>query len=52
MPMPEARRVPGHRTVRFPAVDPATGETFDEVPDQQPDELDDVVARARRAWRG
>ncbi|MFC7795355.1 aldehyde dehydrogenase family protein [Streptomyces cinereoruber] len=50
MPMPEVRSVPGRRAVCFPVVDPATRETFDEAPDQQPDELDDVVARARRAW--
>ncbi|MCZ0978506.1 aldehyde dehydrogenase family protein [Streptomyces diastatochromogenes] len=41
---------PGPRTGRLPVVDPATGETFDEAPDQQPDALDEVVARARRAW--
>ncbi|OKJ64150.1 aldehyde dehydrogenase family protein [Streptomyces sp. CB02261] len=52
MPTPEAAGVPGRRAVRFPVVDPATGETFDEAPDQQPGELDDVVARARRAWHG
>ncbi|MEU3431241.1 aldehyde dehydrogenase family protein [Streptomyces gardneri] len=50
MPMPEADSVPGRRATRFSVVDPATGETFDEAPDQQPGELDDVVARARRAW--
>lgn len=48
--MPEADSVPGRRATRFSVVDPATGETFDEAPDQQPGELDDVVARARRAW--
>ncbi|MFB7608802.1 aldehyde dehydrogenase family protein [Streptomyces gardneri] len=52
MPMPEADSVPGRRATRFSVVDPATGETFDEAPDQQPGELDDVVARARRAWHG
>ncbi|MEU1863521.1 aldehyde dehydrogenase family protein [Streptomyces gardneri] len=50
MPTPEADSVPGRRATRFSVVDPATGETFDEAPDQQPGELDDVVARARRAW--
>ncbi|WP_435972171.1 aldehyde dehydrogenase family protein [Streptomyces sp. Qhu_M48] len=50
MPTPEADRVPGRRAARLPVVDPATGETFDEAPDQQPDELDDIVARAERAW--
>ncbi|MEU7473519.1 aldehyde dehydrogenase family protein [Streptomyces sp. NPDC044984] len=52
MPASEPERVPGHRAARFPVVDPATGETFDEAPDQQPDELDSVVDRARRAWHG
>ncbi|MGP2436031.1 aldehyde dehydrogenase family protein [Streptomyces sp. JW3] len=36
----------------FAVVDPATGETFDEAPDQHPDDLDAVVARAHAAWRG
>ncbi|MFE7550901.1 aldehyde dehydrogenase family protein [Streptomyces gardneri] len=52
MPTPEADSIPGRRAARFPVVDPATGETFDEAPDQQPGELDDVVARSRRAWQG
>ncbi|GGV55619.1 aldehyde dehydrogenase family protein [Streptomyces griseoloalbus] len=52
MPASEPDRVPGHRAARFPVVDPATGKTFDEAPDQQPDELDSVVDRARRAWHG
>ncbi|MFD3334802.1 aldehyde dehydrogenase family protein [Streptomyces sp. NPDC058700] len=52
MPTPEAGRDPGGRAVRFPVVDPATGEAFDEAPDQQPGELDDVLARAERAWHG
>ncbi|MFF5787999.1 aldehyde dehydrogenase family protein [Streptomyces sp. NPDC012693] len=52
MPTPEAPGAPGHRAVRLPVVDPATGETFEEAPDQQPGALDDVIARARRAWRG
>ncbi|MFI9159385.1 aldehyde dehydrogenase family protein [Kitasatospora aureofaciens] len=52
MPMSEADSVPGRRAVRFSVVDPATGEAFDEARDQQPGELDDVVARAQRAWRG
>ncbi|MDT0611046.1 aldehyde dehydrogenase family protein [Streptomyces lancefieldiae] len=33
-------------------VDPATGEAFDEAPDQQSGELDAVVERAHAAWRG
>ncbi|MGW5355366.1 aldehyde dehydrogenase family protein [Streptomyces sp. NPDC004031] len=40
------------RGARFEVVDPATGEAFDEAPDQRPDELDDVVARSRAAWPG
>ncbi|WP_316528467.1 aldehyde dehydrogenase family protein [Kitasatospora brasiliensis] len=52
MPTSEPDRVPGRRTAHFAVVDPATGETFDEAPDQQPDELDAVVDRAHRAWRG
>ncbi|MFJ2060108.1 aldehyde dehydrogenase family protein [Streptomyces sp. NPDC087908] len=52
MPTHEARSVPGRRPVPFSVVDPATGETFDEAPDQQPGELDDVIARAQRAWHG
>ncbi|WBB63416.1 aldehyde dehydrogenase family protein [Streptomyces sp. WMMC500] len=52
MPTSEAERVPGYPAVRFAVVDPATGEAFDEAPDQQPDELDAVVARAHRAWHG
>ncbi|GAA1983800.1 aldehyde dehydrogenase family protein [Kitasatospora viridis] len=36
---------------RFAVLDPATGEPFDEAPDQRPDqELDAVVDRARQAW--
>ncbi|MFD7770948.1 aldehyde dehydrogenase family protein [Streptomyces sp. NPDC059787] len=52
MPTPEPDRAPGRRAARFGVVDPATGETVDEAPDQQPDELDAVVGRAHRAWRG
>ncbi|MYV80184.1 aldehyde dehydrogenase family protein [Streptomyces sp. SID1046] len=52
MPTPEAGSVSGRKAVPFPVVDPATGETFDEAPDQQPGELDDVVVRAQRAWHG
>ncbi|MEU2829230.1 aldehyde dehydrogenase family protein [Streptomyces lavendulae] len=52
MPTPEAGSASGREAVRLPVVDPATGETFDEAPDQRPDELDDVVARAQRAWHG
>ncbi|WP_049566591.1 aldehyde dehydrogenase family protein [Streptomyces sp. SBT349] len=52
MPTPEPDRAPGRRAARFPVVDPATGETFDEAPDQRPDELDAVVDRAHRAWHG
>ncbi|MEO3845587.1 aldehyde dehydrogenase family protein [Streptomyces sp. CNZ287] len=52
MPTSEAARFPGRLAIRFPVVDPATGEAFDEAPDQQPDELDAVVDRAHRAWPG
>ncbi|MFJ6851043.1 aldehyde dehydrogenase family protein [Streptomyces sp. NPDC091271] len=52
MPTPEAGRAPGHRAPGLPVIDPASGETFDEAPDQQPHELDDVIDRARRAWAG
>ncbi|MEU8877260.1 aldehyde dehydrogenase family protein [Streptomyces javensis] len=52
MPISEPDRVPGRRAACFAVVDPATGETFDEAPDQQPDELDAVVDRAHRAWHG
>ncbi|MYR14410.1 aldehyde dehydrogenase family protein, partial [Streptomyces sp. SID724] len=50
---PHLRR-PGRalRGERFTVLDPATGEPFDEVPDQQAKELDAVVARAREAWPG
>ncbi|NJQ05607.1 aldehyde dehydrogenase family protein [Streptomyces lonarensis] len=37
---------------RFAVSDPATGEPFDEAPDQSADALDAVVARASRAWPG
>ncbi|MYS37492.1 acyl-CoA reductase-like NAD-dependent aldehyde dehydrogenase [Streptomyces sp. KhCrAH-43] len=46
-----ANRVSG-RAARFAVVDPATGESFDEVPDMRPEELHAVVGRARRAWPG
>ncbi|TXS48889.1 aldehyde dehydrogenase family protein [Streptomyces sp. t39] len=52
MPTPEAGRAPGRRATRLAVVDPATGETFDEAPDQHVEELDGVVDRAGRAWKG
>lgn len=52
MPTPEADRLPGYLAARFAVVDPATGEDFDDAPDQQPEELDAVVDRAHRAWHG
>ncbi|MFH9862099.1 aldehyde dehydrogenase family protein [Streptomyces sp. NPDC017202] len=52
MPTSEPDRAPGRRAACFAVVDPATGETFDEAPDQRPDALDAVVDRARRAWHG
>ncbi|MFB7505747.1 aldehyde dehydrogenase family protein [Streptomyces broussonetiae] len=51
MPTSQPRRTIGTRGDRFAVLDPATGEVFDEAPDQQPDELDAVVDRARDAWR-
>ncbi|MGW6292546.1 aldehyde dehydrogenase family protein [Streptomyces sp. NPDC055058] len=47
---PEPAHVPGHRAAPLPVVDPATGESFDEAPDQQPDALDAVIDRSHRAW--
>ncbi|MEU5752972.1 aldehyde dehydrogenase family protein [Streptomyces sp. NPDC047829] len=52
MPTTVTDRCPGRPTARITVVDPATEETFDDVPDQQPDELDAVVDRAHRAWQG
>ncbi|MFX4294005.1 aldehyde dehydrogenase family protein [Streptomyces bohaiensis] len=37
---------------RFAVADPATGEPFDEAPDQSADALDAAVAGAHRAWPG
>ncbi|WP_030674045.1 aldehyde dehydrogenase family protein [Streptomyces cellulosae] len=49
-----ATHQPRHASVvpaeRFAVLDPATGETFGEAPDQQPEELDAVVGRAHEAW--
>ncbi|MFF8958012.1 aldehyde dehydrogenase family protein [Streptomyces sp. NPDC014894] len=50
--MPAHRTRPAPRQERFAVLDPATGEPFDEAPDQRPDELDAIVARAHEAWRG
>ncbi|WP_432251132.1 aldehyde dehydrogenase family protein [Streptomyces sp. HNM1019] len=44
-------RASGTRGGWFAVLDPATGEAFDEAPDQQPDELDAIVGRAHAAWR-
>ena len=52
MPTTVPVRAPGPHGPRFAVVDPATGEPFDEAPDQQPDELDGVVERAYEAWLG
>ncbi|MFI0941446.1 aldehyde dehydrogenase family protein [Streptomyces sp. NPDC021020] len=49
---PASRPVPEARGACFAVVDPATGEAFDEAPDQQPDALDAAVDRARAAWPG
>ncbi|MFD8937404.1 aldehyde dehydrogenase family protein [Streptomyces sp. NPDC059578] len=45
------RRAPRTPGEHFAVLDPATGEDFAQAPDQQPEELDAVVARAREAWR-
>ncbi|WP_327121890.1 aldehyde dehydrogenase family protein [Streptomyces sp. NBC_01341] len=50
MPTTHSGRSPGARGRRIPVLDPATGEAFDEAPDQHPDELDPVVDRAHAAW--
>ncbi|WP_329459601.1 aldehyde dehydrogenase family protein [Streptomyces sp. NBC_01497] len=52
MPAIPPGRAPATRGERFTVLDPATGEAFDEAPDQRPDELDAVVERAREAWIG
>ncbi|WP_018569718.1 aldehyde dehydrogenase family protein [Streptomyces sp. PsTaAH-124] len=52
MPDLRADTVPRHRAGALAVLDPATGETVDEAPDQHPDELDAVVGRAHRAWPG
>ncbi|MBC3984405.1 aldehyde dehydrogenase family protein [Streptomyces sp. AC536] len=51
-PRTAARRGPRPRGEHFAVLDPATGEAFAEAPDQRPEELDAVVARAHEAWRG
>ncbi|NEE45307.1 aldehyde dehydrogenase, partial [Streptomyces sp. SID8455] len=43
---------PGLRGEHFTVLDPATGQAFDEAPDQRPQELDAVVGRAHEAWLG
>ncbi|MEV4876260.1 aldehyde dehydrogenase family protein [Streptomyces cyaneofuscatus] len=48
---PRSRPGPPPRGEHFAVLDPATGEAFGEAPDQRPEELDDVVARAHEAWR-
>ncbi|MFJ3216764.1 aldehyde dehydrogenase family protein [Kitasatospora sp. NPDC086801] len=50
MPASRPRRPPAADGERFAVVDPATGEAFDEAPDQRPDALDAVVGRAHEAW--
>ncbi|MFI1018737.1 aldehyde dehydrogenase family protein [Streptomyces sp. NPDC020965] len=42
----------GNLGKHFTVLDPATGDAFGEAPDQQPGELDTIVARAHDAWRG
>ncbi|MEV6076470.1 MULTISPECIES: aldehyde dehydrogenase family protein [unclassified Streptomyces] len=48
----QRRHTPGTLGERFAVLDPATGEAFEEAPEQQPDELDAVVGRAQEAWGG
>ncbi|WP_405927807.1 aldehyde dehydrogenase family protein [Streptomyces griseus] len=43
---------PASRGGHFTVLDPATGEDFDEAPDQLAEELDAVVGRAHEAWPG
>ncbi|RYJ31989.1 aldehyde dehydrogenase [Streptomyces sp. L-9-10] len=52
MPTRQHPQAPGTRGRSFAVLDPATGEAFDDAPDQRPDELDAVVDRAHEAWRG
>lgn len=52
MPTSQAHGTSARRGECFAVLDPATGEAFDEAPDQRPQELDAVVERARAAWRG
>ncbi|WP_063837470.1 aldehyde dehydrogenase family protein, partial [Streptomyces sp. NRRL WC-3549] len=49
---PRPPTTPGTPGARLAVVDPATGEVFDEAPDQRPQELDALVDRAHRAWAG
>ncbi|MFE2378038.1 aldehyde dehydrogenase family protein [Streptomyces sp. NPDC059398] len=52
MPIHHPGPAPAPPGERFAVLDPATGEPFDEAPDQRPDALDAVVGRAHEAWRG
>ncbi|MEU6814448.1 aldehyde dehydrogenase family protein [Streptomyces sp. NPDC046860] len=52
MPTSELAPLAGRRASRLPVVDPATGEVFDDAPQLEPDALDAVVDRSRRAWHG
>jgi acyl-CoA reductase-like NAD-dependent aldehyde dehydrogenase len=54
MPTPQPRRPHQTRSGSgsFAVLDPATGEPFDEAPDQRPEELDAIVDRAHAAWLG
>lgn len=52
MTMNQATETFSRRGRRFAVLDPATGESFDDAPDQHPDELDAVVERAHEAWYG
>ncbi len=52
MPTSPSPRTTGARGGWIAILDPATGEGFDEAPDQRPDALDAIVGRAHTAWRG
>ncbi|QHY99963.1 Succinate-semialdehyde dehydrogenase [NADP(+)] GabD [Streptomyces sp. S4.7] len=52
MPTTQPRRASRTGGERFAVRDPATGEIFEDAPEQRPDELDAVVGRAETAWRG
>lgn len=50
MPTSEPDRSPRRRAAHVAVVGPATGDASDEASEQQPDTLDAVIDRSRRAW--